>query len=345
MLQFDIVLQKQNLGAHQQVHPAMYMPSHGEFLVELLARHGLKPGLSFGLDDFAPCAGVLNQSEAEILIVCGADQHFSQAFYQGWQQVQRAYAYRVLILSEPVFSPLAFYLDPQHNAEANHIRFLEAFAPDCVLYLSRYDLLASERRFGPAFARGLYSLADPLLLQEPVRAWEAKEHTLLYLGKPDAWVHSRAQASAMTRQQQFDFFVGQTRMPFAWSFRQFSFRQCYGVANQFRFQLQPRSGYAFHSARTIQSALVGSIPVLLLHHDELPILAEEAPFARPDHNLLVGLEGEFDILLDKLRDQDLCRQIHRHLPELLEGGTISQGVQFLAEKLKTVGGGSPYPAA
>ncbi|MEZ0372429.1 MAG: hypothetical protein ACAI44_25285, partial [Candidatus Sericytochromatia bacterium] len=110
--------------------------------------------------------------------------------------------------------------------------------------------------------------------------------------------------------------------------------QCYGVANQFRFQLQPRSGYAFHSARTIQSALVGSIPVILLHRDEVPILAEEAPFARPDHNLLLGLEGEFDILLDKLRDQDLCLQIHHHLSELLAGGTISDGVSLLTALIK-----------
>jgi hypothetical protein len=101
------------------------------------------------------------------------------------------------------------------------------------------------------------------------------------------------------------------------------------VANEFRFQLQPRSGYAFHSARTVQSAIVGCIPVILLHPDELALLSLEAPFARPDHNLLLGIEGQLDELLDKLSNETLCRHIQQQLPELLQAGTIRQGIAEL----------------
>lgn len=331
MFQFDIVMQKQNLGDHRQVHPAMHMPSHGEFLVELLVRTGFKSGLMFGLDDFGERAAVLNQSQAELLIVCGADQHLSQAFYTGWQQLRRSYACRVLIVSEPIFSPLAFYVDARLNAEARHARFLELFEPQIVLYLSRYDVEAAQRRYPGAFVPLLYSLADASLCATPQIPWEHKRQGLLYLGKREAWEYSRAPAGALSRAAQFDLFMGQQRLFFGSSFDKFSFRQCYEIANQFRFQLQLRSGYAFHSARTVQSALVGSVPVVILHKDELPLLYAEAPFARPDHNLLLGLEHELDILFDKLADPALGQHLHRHVGELLAGGTISQGVSELAQ--------------
>lgn len=331
--QFDIILQKQNLGPHDQVHAAMHMPSHGEYLVELLVRGGLKSGLMFGHDDFPHGAALLNQSRAEILIVCGADQHFRKEFEQGWRQVRRPYALKVLIVSEPIYSPLAYYLNPQVNAEIHHAYMLEMLEPDVVMYLSRFDQLEAARRH-PQITPLLYSLADPGLAIEPKLAWAQKEHTLLYLGKPDAWIYARSPVDVMSRRQQLDFFAQQKRQPFAWSLNQFSFRQCYSVANQFRFQLQLRSGYAFHTARTVQSAIVGSVPVLVLHRDELELLRIEAPFARPDHNLLLGIEGEFDGLLDKLQDSAFCERVQGNVHELMAAGTISQGVMALLAQIE-----------
>ncbi len=331
--QFDIILQKQNLGPHAQVHPAMHMPSHGEYLVELLVRGGLKSGLMFGLDDFAYSSPLLNQSAAEILIVCGADQHFRAEFARGWQQLKRAYALKVLIVSEPIYSPLAFYLNPQVNAEVHHQQMLEIFEPDIVLYLSRFDVLEAQKRH-PQITPILYSLADPGLITETVLPWQKKEKTLLYLGKSDAWVYARSAADAMPRIQQLDYFVKQKRVLFAWSQNQFSFRQCYSVVNQFCFQLQLRSGYAFHTARTVQSALLGSIPVIVLHRDEWPILQIEAPFAKPDRNLLLGFEDALDELIEKLHDDQLTSQIQTRLSELLSAGTIRQGVAALLEQVE-----------
>lgn len=333
MHQFDIVMQKQNLTPHQQVHPAMYMPSHGEFLVELLVRNGFQSGLMFGLDDFAEAGGLLNRSDAEVLIVCGADQHFRTDFAQGWSQVRRRHPCRVLVVSEPIFSPLAFYLDAQRNAARQHLDFIARFEPQIVLYLSRYDQIEASRRLGSAIDCLLYSLADPSLLSTPLIPWEHKRQGLLFLGKREAWAYAQAPAGALLREQQFDLFLQQQRMFFGSSLNKFSFRQCYDIANQFRFQLQLRSGYAFHTARTVQSAIVGCIPVLLLHRDELPLLHIEAPFAEADGNLLVACEDTLEPLFDKLEDEALCRRIHARLGELLAGGTIAEGVSQLAAAL------------
>ena len=83
----------------------------------------------------------------------------------------------------------------------------------------------------------------------------------------------------------------QTHLPFRAFKQQFTFRECYQVVNQYRFQLQPLSGFAFHSARAVQAAIVQSIPILLLHREDLPLLAIEAPFAKPGQNCLVGLRA------------------------------------------------------
>lgn len=335
MLQFDIVLQKQNLGPHRDTHESMYMPSHGELLVELLARAGFKPGLIFGLDDFGEAGALLNRSQAEVLIVCGADQHLSEAFARGISQVTRAYDYKVLIVSEPIFSPLSYYLDARRNAELNHLRFLERFEPDCVLYLSRYDVAAARQRW-PGLSVMPYSLADPQLFGWPPTPWAQKERLLLYLGKVKAWDFARSTpVGALRREEQLGWFIKQQRIGFAWREYGLSFRQCYQAADQFRYQLQARSGYAFHSARTLQSAIVGTIPVILLHRDELGLLSIEAPSAVPDGNLLVGIEGEFDTLVDKLTDDAFCERIQARLPELMAEGTISQGVAALAARIKS----------
>ncbi|MGV3526435.1 MAG: hypothetical protein ACO1RX_19605 [Candidatus Sericytochromatia bacterium] len=331
-LQFDIVLQKQNLTPHAEVHPAMYMPSHGEFLVERLAAEGLKPGLIFGMDDFALNGEILNQSSAEILILCGLDQHFSAGFEQVWPRLQKRYAKRVLIVSEPIFSPLAFYVSPHQNARVHHLRFLEAFDPDIVLYLSAYDVAACAQ-LGSRPLPLLYSLADPALSSERPVPWEAKQEGVLWLGKPQAWHHNRAAQGAWERQAQLQWWLHQQRIPFAWSDRAYSFRECYAVTNRFAFQLQPRSGYAFHSARTVQSALMNTIPVLLLPPEGLALLAEEAPFARPDHNLLVGIDGAYDALIDKLHDRTHMAQIAARLPELLAAGTITHSLRRLVQAL------------
>lgn len=312
----------------------MHMPSHGTFLLETLVQHELKSGLVFGLDDFALNAACLNQSQAEVLIVCGADQHKSNEFMAGWRQVERDYAYRVLIVSEPIYSPLAFYLNPDYNAQTKHAAFIEVFQPHCVLYLSQYDMTLSAQQFGSAFERVLYSLADPALFRQTRIPWHEKRPALLYLGKLAAWEYSRSgQSERKSREQQVRFFQEQTRLPFAWSQNQFSFRQCYEVANEFCFQLQPRSGYAFHTARTVQSAIVGTIPVILLHPEEYPLLQAEAPFAKADHNLIVASENELELLIEKLLDVDFCQKIAGNVHQLLQAGTIQSGVQTLVKTI------------
>jgi hypothetical protein len=335
MLQFDIVLQKQNLKRpHRDVHMAMYMPSHGEFLLEKLAQQGLKPGLIFGLDDFCLRPELLNYSDAEILIVCGADQHFHEEFLQAWKKVRKNYAYRTLLTSEPIYSPAAFYFDEYQQAERKHERFIETFVPHSVFYNSLLDFQPSENKYKASFERYLYSLADPELFRGAVLPWDQKKQGLLYLGKAEAWAYSRLQAQAWQRLQQLEYFLAQERLYFEGHQLSYTFRQCYQAANAFRFQLQPRSGYFFHTARTVQSAIVGTVPVVLLHRDYLPFFQAEAPWAKPDHNLLLGIDGEYDVLLDKLADLDLGQYIQAHLAELLEAGSISQSVQVLVDSIR-----------
>lgn len=334
MLQFDIVLQKQNLQRpHRDVHMAMYMPSHGEFLLEKLAQHGLKPGLIFGLDDFCLRPELLNQSDAEILIVCGADQHFDADFLKAWQKVHKNYLYKSLLTSEPIYSPAAFYVDEYNHAARKHERFVEAFVPNSVFYNSLLDFQPSESKYRASFERYLYSLADPELFRGVSLPWEQKKQGLLYLGKAEAWSYSRLPAAAWQRLQQLEYFLAQDRLYFEGHQQSYTFRQCYTAANRFRFQLQPRSGYFFHTARTVQSAIVGTVPVVLLHRDCLPLFLAEAPWARPGHNLLVGFDGEYEQLLAQLADLDLGLRVQANLAELLAAGTISTAVQALVDSI------------
>ena len=102
-LHVDFVLQKEHLKPHDLVHETMYMPSHSEFVIEVMSRLGFKPNLSLGIDDFAQASFLYNQSAAEVLVVCGVDQHLKEAFSAGWQQVHKRYAKKVLLVSEPIF--------------------------------------------------------------------------------------------------------------------------------------------------------------------------------------------------------------------------------------------------
>jgi hypothetical protein len=334
MLQFDIVLQKQNLKRpHRDVHMAMYMPSHGEFLLEKLAQHGLKPGLIFGLDDFCLRPELLNHSDAEILIVCGADQHFDLDFLRAWQKVKKTYLYKTLLTSEPIYSPAAFYVDEYNNAARKHERFVETFVPHSVFFNSLLDFQPSENKYRASFERYLYSLADPELFRGTRLSWAEKKQGLLYLGKAEAWGYSRLEPHAWQRLQQLEYFLAQDRLYFEGHQQSYTFRQCYAAANCFRFQLQPRSGYFFHTARTVQSAIVGTVPVVLLPRDTLPLFQAEAPWARPNHNLLVGFDGEYDLLLEQLADLDLGEYIQANLAELLAAGTISTAVQALVDSI------------
>ncbi|PIQ24454.1 hypothetical protein COW36_24700 [bacterium (Candidatus Blackallbacteria) CG17_big_fil_post_rev_8_21_14_2_50_48_46] len=335
MLQFDIVLQKQNLKhPHQETHQAMYMPSHGEFLVEKLAQHGLKPGLISGLDDFCLCPELFNRSDADILIVCGADQHFQAEFLQAWKKIKKTYAYRSLITSEPIYSPAAFYVDEYKNAARQHEQFIETFVPHSVFYNSLLDFQPSEQKYRQSFERYLYSLADPELFRGVALPWSEKKQGLLYLGKAEAWVYSRLNAEAWQRSQQIDYFLAQQKLHFEGHQTSFTFRQCYHAANIFRFQLQPRSGYFFHTARTVQSAIVGTIPVVLLHRDYLSLFQQEAPWARPDQNLILGFDGEYELLLEKLADAEFTEQVRKNLPELLAAGTVSGAIRKLVESIQ-----------
>lgn len=330
-LHVDFVLQKEHLKPHDLVHETMYMPSHSEFVIEVMSRLGFKPNLSLGIDDFAQASFLYNQSAAEVLVVCGVDQHLKEAFSAGWQQVHKRYAKKVLLVSEPIFSPLAYYVDEGHNAAHFHEQFIHHFAPDIVMYLSAYDVLEARKRY-PQQVSLLYSLADPDLCLAPVLPWAEKANALLWLGKTQAWEFSRRVQqlpTAQSRAQQQAFFESQTHLPFRAFKQQFTFRECYQVANQYRFQLQPLSGFAFHSARAVQAAIVQSIPILLLHREDLPLLAIEAPFAKPGQNCLVGLEGEYDRLFAQMQDQSLLHRIVQRLPELLQAGTIQSCLRDL----------------
>lgn len=334
MLQFDIVLQKENLRPLGQVHASMHMPTHGEFLIERLCAAGLQLGLVFGLDDFSARAELLNSSPAQVLIVCGADQHHSEAFLTAWQGVQKTYDYQVLITSEPIYSPLAFWMDEYHNARAVHERFIENFMPDLVMFCSRFDLEPSQRKYRQSFQRGFYSLADPAFFTGPQLPWADKQQALLFMGKPMAWVYSRLQ-EGWNRFQQLDYFATQPRIPFAGYVDSLSWRECYQVSNRYRFQLQPRSGYFFHTARALQCALTGTVPIILLPSpDVLPWLQGEAPVVRPGHNLLVAFDGEYEPLIDILADSTRCEQIAAAGHELLALGTTQESITHLAQMLQ-----------
>jgi len=154
--------------------------------------------------------------------------------------------------------------------------------------------------------------------------------------KPNAWECSLTHERSWSRQQQLDFFTGQNKVPFVGFSRQFSFRECYQVANRFRFQIQPRSGFAFHTARTVQSAICGSIPIILIHPDYLHILAIEAPFAVPEKNCLLGLDGAYDNLLEQVQDEEHCLNISKSVPDLMQDGFIRHGLNELAEMINNL---------
>ena len=85
------------------------------------------------------------------------------------------------------------------------------------------------------------------------------------LGKGESWNYNRIREGSMRRYDQILWFLNQNSYPFHVYDSPLSFRQCYELVNRIRFQLQPCSGYFFHSARTVQSAICGTIPVVLLH--------------------------------------------------------------------------------
>ena len=244
---------------------------------------------------------------------------------------------KILIVSEPIYSPLAFHLRADYSAAYFHAQFLEYFQPDIVLYLSHYDIAIARSRY-PHIVSLPYSLADEDLIHEPIIPWEQKAHALLWLGKPIAWEFSgsrslQKQVPRMTRQEQLLFFSEQNKVVLKGFSDQFTFRECYQVANQYRFQIQPLSGFAFHSARAVQAAIVGSIPILLLHPDDLELLATEAPFAKPGHDCLVALEGEYDVLLDQLDDWPALARVAERGVELLQAGTIQSCLRRLGQGL------------
>ncbi len=332
-VQIDYVLQKQHLTHPENVHETMYMPSHTEYLVEIMCRMGFKPGMSFGIDDFALRGQLLNHSSAEVLMVCGVDQHLNREFMTGWKQVKRDYAVKILVVSEPIYSPLAFYIDKHYSAQAHHEKFLAAFVPDIVLYLSAYDVqVAREKHTHQSL---LYSLADGGLIHFPVLPWEKKRDALLWLGKTTAWEYTRRKAQwpeRLSREDQLRFLGGQEQLPVSVYTEQLTFRECYEMANHYRFQIQPLSGFVFHSARAVQAALLQSIPILLLHPDDAELLRIEAPFVKPDHNCLVSYEGDHS-LFKKIRDTGHMQHVASHVSELLEGGTIQSCLRTLGQLL------------
>ena len=91
-VQIDFILQKQNLTHHHENHPTMYMPSHTEFMVEIMCRMGFLPGVTLGLDEFVLDGERLNASSSEVLIVCGADQHLTTGFIDSFKNTSRFHA-------------------------------------------------------------------------------------------------------------------------------------------------------------------------------------------------------------------------------------------------------------
>ena len=203
------------------------------------------------------------------------------------------------------------------------------------MYLSAFDVAQGQQAF-PNTQCLLYSLADGGLMHSPIIPWTQKKQALLWLGKPTAWEftqRSQRFPKALRREQQLDYFVQQTHVGFQGYTRHFTFRECYEVANQYQFQLQPLSGFAFHSARAVQAALLNSIPILLLHPQDAPILEIEAPFVRHGHNCLIAYEGHYDRLLKQLQDQEQLLHISKHVNELVAGGTIQACLAHLGNLL------------
>lgn len=330
---FDIVLQKFNLCRSDFT---MNMPEYGEFLVEKLCHYGLNSGLIFGIDDFLLNSSSVTQSLSEVLIVCGVDQHCHKEFLYSWQKLRNTYQCRVLIFSEPIYSPLAHYRDKNTSAVMLHEIFLQTFLPHIVAYPSLIDVQTVQEKYGDTFHVLHYSGADPAHFHGPQIPWEQKEQAMVFMGKFSAWAHNQGQAEAWTRKEQLNYFLNQSRIPFECHGGDHTYRSCYDFVSQFRFQLQPKSGYYFHTTRPIQSALVGTIPVILIHEDDLPYLLKEAPQVKPDHNVLIGFDGQYEQLLNKMEDMQLCSQIAQNLPALYQGRTTSEVIEQLGKLILEV---------
>lgn len=333
MLQFDTVMQKLNL---QKSHQTMHMPTHGEYLVEVLCQLGFDSGFMWGYEDFFNNPQLLSQSPADILLVCGLDQHFTEDFLAYWPRVHAPHAYRILVSSEPIYSPLAYWVDDYNAAPFFHERFLDAFQPHAVLYPSYYDCGAARKKFRSSFEPLFYPLADPDLWTGSTLPWEQKRAELLFLGKTEAsaWVQTRSSPWGWSRYQQLQYLNAHSPIPCAAFHESFRFRDCYQVANRYRFQLQLRSGYAFHTARVLQAAMVQSIPVLLLPHEAESLLTAEGPWLVPDQNVLVGWDGDYHTLWDKLNDIPLLTGIQTQLPELVTQIRARRTLQDLAQLIQ-----------
>ena len=332
-IQFDALLDR---ITGQYDHQNRSIPIFNELLVARLCQQGLMSGILLSIDGFVERPELLDRSVSDVFVACTVDHWYTDAFLDSWAKVRKRYACKVLITLEPIFTPLSMHFSEESNARERHERFLRAFDPDIILYNSSVDCEAY-RRLGLGRAIPLsFIQADPMELACAPLSWDQKHPAILFAGQPSAWEEAKPEYQGWSRAHQVSVVAQQAPLPLYAIHEQFTHRACYDLANLFRFQLCPRSGYAFHPPRVIQSALVGSIPVILLNRDLEEQLHLECPLLREDHNCLVGYDGEYEELFRKLKDEDLCRSIASHLPELLGMGTFEDSMRAAAAAIRGV---------
>lgn len=337
-IQFDVLLDR---IVGQYDHQNRNIPIFNDLLIARLCQMGLNTGRLLSIDGFVERPEVLEGSLSDVFIACTVDQWYSEAFLHQWVKLKKRYACKVLITLEPIFTPLSMYDSPARNARERHQDFLRAFDPDIILYNSLLDCEAY-RALGLGHATPLhYIQADPMELSCPALPWEEKHPALLFTGNPVVWENSRPEFQGWTRTEQLNHLASHAPLPVYSIHEQFTHRACYDLANLFRFQLSPRSGYTFHPPRVIQSALVGSIPVILIPRNLQEHLFKECPLLREDKNCLVGYDGEYEALFRKLKNDDLCREIALNVGELLGMGTFQDSIRTLVTTIQDVLRGSP----
>jgi FkbM family methyltransferase len=336
MTQFDLVWCRVNLLHKTEKfyeHPSWNGSPITDFLLSRLCREGLTPGLIFGLDDFWLATNTINQSPSDVLILTSYDQHFSDLFYSLWPKITKEYICKVFISVEPVYSVLAGFDAGQNSAIQKHEKFINIFQPDIVVYGSKIDVRLAKERFGGRVIPLLYHGCDRLMFEGSPTKFEDKLDEILFVGKPDAWVERE---NCWSRSKQLAYFRSQKVVPFREINGGLSYLDSFNVVNNCRFHLQARCGSFFHAMRSLQAAIVGTIPIILIEKNELEFLQEECPELKDGHNALVGINGEFGNLLERTRDYHLVSNIAGNLNELSDSMSGRAGIKQVVATISSV---------
>lgn len=328
--QFDAVLLKINM---KWEHQTWNIPVLNDFLLHRLCSEGLGYGLIFGIDDFLANGKILEQSRSDVLIACAVDQWYTDEFLASWSKLQTGHAVRVLVNMEPVYGPLAHHHGDRNTAIGRHEAFLKGFDPDIICYSSLIDCEAYKARGGRARTI-FFAQADLGVFGKQVLPWREKKDALLFAGKPMVWKDDKGQYPGWDRGRQLDWFANHGHPPLVAFHEAFTHRACYDIANLFRYQLCPRSGFFFHTARALQAMALQSIPVILLPKDYLPAFKQEAPWIQPDRHCLLGFDGDYEALGEKLRDESLGRFISSNLHEVAEQISTTHSAAELARAIE-----------